>query len=1041
MVRIATRRERVVLELEDQLSTGMLKAAAATALLDKELNGLSGDAVRSSKATRDIDREMGNLGKTARSTEKDIDKLSGRIGILAEAAAFIAPSFAPIGAVAVPAITGLASSLGFAALGAGVAVAAFQGVGDALKAVNKAALEPTATNLAAAKLAMQEISPAARGFVRELSRIQPELLKMRDLAASGLFPGLTEGLDGLLKAGPRVEAIVTSISTALGDIAGDAGESLGSERWAPFLDFLAKEGPAALADLSAAIGNTAHALANLWIAFTPLNTGFSQWLVDATQDLDNWSAGLSKTEGFQEFIDYIETNGPRVAETFGAIGNAVLQIVEAIAPLGGPSLAIIEALADAIASIADSPLGTPLLGLVAALGALSTGARAYAAVSKATFGGPGAAMLRNYSTGLFNVATAQQRATLSAKELAAIQAGTARSFGRVAIGAAGLTLALTGVADKAGLANTATLSLLGPWGTAGGLLLDLKARGDSWAESINGIYAAANSGDIDQLNASLSQTKSQLDDLQNQDGVGDFFGDLFTNIAGSDLLGLGKSAIDKAKDAIAYGEAYKPVIAAIDSLSQNAAVASGFLATGLDGVAAATNAATAAQAARILSMQEAKKATGDAFDAETNYRQALKDAQEQAAKNNAGIRGSSDAALENRRQLTNLKNAWNGQTDAVKNNEGRYKSARKSFIDTAVAMGVPIKKARELANSLLEIPKSKVIPVKVTGVAKALADIRTVQNALNALNASRGISLSNQGVKNDPNNRASGGPIYGPGTPTSDSIPAMLSNGEYVIRAAAVARYGTGFFDQANQMRLAAGGPAAYTNSLQPAQARPLTLADYLHNDLDLKFPQTLKQWNKALAESTKVVDKEKDQRQKLLDQANSVKDAITNGYKSALFGQTSDTELPDWLSPEQKKAFQPSASSTLQGDIGNLGALNAAIKVLTSKGLDGPALADLLSNASLSEVQSYAGQSSADLAKYEQQYNQRERLLGTSGNLAASASFGAQIAIANRQLAVTNRMHALLTSIDKWAQKNPHATGQEVAKAINGAVTKGGRH
>jgi hypothetical protein len=38
--------------------------------------------------------------------------------------------------------------------------------------------------------------------------------------------------------------------------------------------------------------------------------------------------------------------------------------------------------------------------------------------------------------------------------------------------------------------------------------------------------------------------------------------------------------------------------------------------------------------------------------------------------------------------------------------------------------------------------------------------------------------------------RAAGGPIYGAGTATSDSIPAMLSNGEHVLTAAEVAAAG-----------------------------------------------------------------------------------------------------------------------------------------------------------------------------------------------------------------------------------------------------------
>ena len=45
---------------------------------------------------------------------------------------------------------------------------------------------------------------------------------------------------------------------------------------------------------------------------------------------------------------------------------------------------------------------------------------------------------------------------------------------------------------------------------------------------------------------------------------------------------------------------------------------------------------------------------------------------------------------------------------------------------------------------------------------------------------------------------ATGGYITGPGTGTSDSIPARLSNGEFVIRSEAVKRYGTNFLNAVN---------------------------------------------------------------------------------------------------------------------------------------------------------------------------------------------------------------------------------------------------
>ena len=47
---------------------------------------------------------------------------------------------------------------------------------------------------------------------------------------------------------------------------------------------------------------------------------------------------------------------------------------------------------------------------------------------------------------------------------------------------------------------------------------------------------------------------------------------------------------------------------------------------------------------------------------------------------------------------------------------------------------------------------------------------------------------------------ADGGYISGPGTGTSDSITARLSNGEYVVRAGAVKQLGVGFLDQLNNI-------------------------------------------------------------------------------------------------------------------------------------------------------------------------------------------------------------------------------------------------
>lgn len=54
--------------------------------------------------------------------------------------------------------------------------------------------------------------------------------------------------------------------------------------------------------------------------------------------------------------------------------------------------------------------------------------------------------------------------------------------------------------------------------------------------------------------------------------------------------------------------------------------------------------------------------------------------------------------------------------------------------------------------------------------------------------------------------KADGGYISGPGTGTSDSIPARLSNGEYVIKASSVRRIGVPFLDALNGGKIRRGG-------------------------------------------------------------------------------------------------------------------------------------------------------------------------------------------------------------------------------------------
>lgn len=77
---------------------------------------------------------------------------------------------------------------------------------------------------------------------------------------------------------------------------------------------------------------------------------------------------------------------------------------------------------------------------------------------------------------------------------------------------------------------------------------------------------------------------------------------------------------------------------------------------------------------------------------------------------------------------------------------------------------------------------------------------------------------------------ATGGHIRGPGTSTSDSIPARLSDGEFVVRAAMVSRYGVDFLHAINRGQLGKYASGGLVSSPDMPSYREPSLSDSLRD-------------------------------------------------------------------------------------------------------------------------------------------------------------------------------------------------------------------
>jgi hypothetical protein len=413
---IAVRNESVRLSLEDDFTSGMARATAATALFKRELNGLDGKNVsRDLDATSDsVDR----VGDSSRRAAPRTKEAASGMRLLADAAITLGPALIPLGAATIPAITGALAGLGAAAGGIGVAVLAMNGLGDALKAIDKAHTEPTAENLQAMRVELEKLGPAGADFAKHLSDIRPVLSDLQNTARTGLFPGVEAGIDDLLTRLPQVQRIIADLSEGLGGLASEAGDSLGGDRFTAFFDYIESDARPTLEAFGHSLGNVTEGLANMLVAFAPLSRDFTGGFEDMTARFAEWSRTLQTNQGFQEFLAYIRKSGPQAIEFLSALADALTGLLEAAAPVGSVVLPVLTQMAKLFAAIAKSPIGPPLYAAAAALIVFNRAAKVTSGLLPSLTSGFG-------SLGAQAVTTRQQLALLgTAGAAAALGLGT-----------------------------------------------------------------------------------------------------------------------------------------------------------------------------------------------------------------------------------------------------------------------------------------------------------------------------------------------------------------------------------------------------------------------------------------------------------------------------------------------------------------------------------------------------------------------------------------------------------------------------------------
>ena len=145
--------------------------------------------------------------------------------------------------------------------------------------------------------------------------------------------------------------------------------------------------------------------------------------------------------------------------------------------------------------------------------------------------------------------------------------------------------------------------------------------------------------------------------------------------------------------------------------------------------------------------------------------------------------------------------------------DGRFKVTAET--GTAKANLAAVQRARDnLKSKTIDLAardrasqQARAIQRAIDSVRGKTVDIYTVRHTIN-VEATAARNAKNYRARGGPIGLAGGGspggPVFGPGSSTSDSIPAMLSNGEYVINARSTAKY-RGLIEAINAGSLGAG--------------------------------------------------------------------------------------------------------------------------------------------------------------------------------------------------------------------------------------------
>lgn len=285
-------------------------------------------------ASREIDSVDRSLNKLGGSGLKVGAIMTGLVGSIAG----VAPALAGVGALS---SIFASASIGAGAFGA-VAVSSISGVVEASGEIAKieeqiANADSTEERIKLKKQLAQvmgELSSHEKEAVKDLQSFQGWWGKFTAQFQPQVFDLMGNGLDFVRNTMTALQPAIETTGNVLNEFMGRVNESFKTEQVQSFFDYINSTVGQNLSSILETAGNYFVGFMEILKAFAPLSEDFSAGMVNMSASFRSWAEGLSKSQGFQNFIEYVRANTPVVMGLIGNLFTFVGQLVAALAPLG-----------------------------------------------------------------------------------------------------------------------------------------------------------------------------------------------------------------------------------------------------------------------------------------------------------------------------------------------------------------------------------------------------------------------------------------------------------------------------------------------------------------------------------------------------------------------------------------------------------------------------------------------------------------------------------------------------------------------------------